>query len=147
MAKWRVYNEHPHGLTHTEKFKEETIVIKAGEFVLMDYEDAVQFRSQYFPRRKNAQGADDPKGFKVIHLKPHDEDAPKVVAAEFICHRDGAKFPTQALLDKHVADNYAAALVQMVGGDFDRGLLEVEESVPELLWDAELGEARASLLG
>ena len=108
MAKWKVWNKHPDGLTHKEKFREEMIEIKAGEFILMDYEDAVRFRGQYFPMLKNAQGAADPKGFKCIVLEPHDATVKtEVVAKDFICHFDGMKFPTQASLDFHVKTNYA----------------------------------------
>ena len=45
---WRVYNRHPLGYTHKEKFKGDVIEIKAGEFVLMDYFEANEFRGQYF---------------------------------------------------------------------------------------------------
>ena len=111
MAKWRVYNRHPHGLTHVEEFKEQLLKIPAGEYVLMDYEEAVQFRGQYFPMKKNGQDAPDPSGFKCIELKP-DTDKEQVANTGksdggYVCHFDGAKFPTQALLDKYIKDNYA----------------------------------------
>lgn len=109
MAKWRVWNKHPNGLTHKELFKEEMIVIPAGEFVLMDYEDAVNFRGQYFHPKRNAQGAPDPAGFKVIHLEPDGTTMAQAVPhmKEFICHIDGAKFPSQALLDNYLKQNYS----------------------------------------
>lgn len=106
MAKWRVYNRHPNGLTHREKFKEQLVEIPAGDYVLMDYEDAVQFRGQYFPMKKDPMGAPDPKSFKVLELKPHEADiAP--AAVEYICHFDGRKFPTKELLDQYLTQNYA----------------------------------------
>lgn len=114
MSKWRVWNRHPEGLTHKEKFREQLIEIKAGEYILMDYEDAVQFRGQYFPILKNAQGAPDPRGFKCIHLEP-DGDAEmgvKIGAKEFVCMKDGAKFPTQAMLDRHIEQNYKEEIVK-----------------------------------
>lgn len=103
MAKCKVWNKHPEGLTHKEKFRDEMVEIKAGEYVVMDYEDAVRFRGQYFPMLKNAQGAPDPRGFKVIHLEPI--GVPNSTK-EYICHLDGAKFPSQALLDKYVKTTY-----------------------------------------
>ncbi len=108
MAKWKVFNKHPLGYTHKEKFRDELIEIKAGEYVLMDYEEAVLFRSQYFPMKKRPTGEDDPAGFKVISLEPMD-GAPVAVEkqAGFICHFDGMKFPTQASLDFHIKENYA----------------------------------------
>jgi hypothetical protein len=106
MAKWRVWNRHPNGLTHREKFKDEMIEIKSGEYVLMDYEDAVQFRGQYFPMKKDPMGAPDPKGFKVLELQRHEAEKAQDVR-EYICHFDGRKFPTQALLDQYLTENYA----------------------------------------
>ena len=47
----------------------------------------------------------------------------------------------------HVADEDAAALVQMVGGDLDGLDLELEQLVAEVTRDAELRDAGASLLG
>lgn len=107
MSKWRVYNRHPSGLTHIEKFKGNVVEIPAGGYVLMDYEEAVQFKGQYFPMLKDAQGAPDPKGFKVIHLEPNEKGENKPEVKEFVCHFDGAKFPTQALLDNYLTKNYA----------------------------------------
>jgi hypothetical protein len=106
--KWRVWNKHPEGLTHTEKFREETVSIPAGSYILMEYEDAVQFRGQFFPMLRDAQGAPDPKGFKCIQLEKHPEESEEtIMPVEFICHNDGAKFPTQALLDSYVKQNYS----------------------------------------
>jgi len=104
MSKWRVWNKHPEGYTHKERFKDQEIEIKANSYVVMDYEDAVQFRGQYFPMKKNAQGAPDPAGFKVIHLEPHGDVE---IKKEYICHLDGRKFPTQKALDQYLDENYA----------------------------------------
>jgi len=68
MSQWRVYNKHSMGMTHREKFRDEFIEIKAGEFILMDYEDAVQFKGQYFPMKKRPSGEDDPASWKMIQL-------------------------------------------------------------------------------
>ncbi|OQA29127.1 MAG: hypothetical protein BWY57_03389 [Betaproteobacteria bacterium ADurb.Bin341] len=46
----------------------------------------------------------------------------------------------------HVADHDAAALVQVMSGDFDCRFLEVEESVAEIARDAELRQTGAGLL-
>jgi hypothetical protein len=109
--KWRVWNRHPQGLTHTENFRDSKIVIKPNDYVLMDYEDAVRFRGQFFPMLKNAQGAPDPRGFKVIELEPHDEQSDSPEVQEFVCHFDGAKFPTQALLDSYLKQNYSENVI------------------------------------
>lgn len=105
MAKWRVYNRHSQGLTHRERYKEQFIEIKAGDYALMDYEDAVQFKGQYFPMKKNPQGAPDPTSWKMLELVRHDPEVKQ--EQEYICHFDGRKFPTQKDLDQHLTENYS----------------------------------------
>lgn len=102
MAKWRVYNKHPQGLTHRESFRGEPVEIKAGDFILMDYEDAVLFKGQYFPMKKLPDDTQDPASFKVLHLEP--DGAEEVIAEKpkFICQRTGKEFATEASLLKHL---------------------------------------------
>ena len=107
MAKWRVWNKHPEGMTHREKFRGELVEIKAGSYVLMDYEDAVQFRGQFFPMKKLPTGEADPAGFKCIRLEPHDESQPAPDVKKFISHIDGREFESQALLDAYLKENFA----------------------------------------
>ena len=45
-----------------------------------------------------------------------------------------------------IADQHAAALVEVVGGDLDRRRLELEQLVAEVARDAELGKPGARLL-
>lgn len=105
MAKYRVWNRHPQGLTHKEKFRDEMVEIPAGKYTLMDYEDAVLFRGQYFPMKKRPDGGEDPAGWKVLQLERHDDSAPE--PQKFICHLDGKIFPSQALLDAYLKENYS----------------------------------------
>lgn len=108
MARWKVYNVHSHGLTHVEKFKDETISIKAGEFVEMDYEDAVQFKGQYFPIKKNAQNVQDPASFKMIKLEPVNPDEPIEAANKiYVSHIDGKEFQSKAALEAYLNQNYS----------------------------------------
>ena len=103
---WRVYNKHPEGLTHREKFKGDDIIIKAGEFVLMDYEEAVQFKGQFFPIRDRGDGTQDPASYKCIELKKHDEAA--VEAKPFyISPVDGKKFDSQSELDAYIKESFS----------------------------------------
>lgn len=99
MAKCKVWNRHPSGITHKEMFKGSEVIIPAGEHILMDYEEAVQFRGQYYPMKKNAQGADDPASFKVIHIEPLGA-APEVT--KFICPITKKEFFSQKDFDAHL---------------------------------------------
>ncbi len=112
MAKCKVWNMHGLGMTHTEMFKGDKIVIPPGQFIEMDYEDAVLFKGQYFPMKKKPTGEDDPASWKMIKLEPIGSEAPMTAKAEFICQKDGLKFPTQASLDFHIKQNYADEIVK-----------------------------------
>jgi len=111
MAKWRVYNKHSMGYTHKEKFREELVEIPANQYVLMDYEDAVQFRGQYFPMLKTPDGQPDPKGWKMIHIEPDPDHMDAPTATEkgkiFVCHLDGKEFPTKEALAAYTSANYS----------------------------------------
>ncbi len=113
-GKWRVYNAHPMGYTHEEMFKGEKIVIKAGEFVLMDYEDAVQFRGQYFPMITNPQGVQDPKSYKVIKIEagPEAKEEEKTESKVYVCHVDGKEFTDKKLLEEYMKANFSHLLVK-----------------------------------
>lgn len=104
--KWRVYNMHPEGLTHREKFRDEMIVIKAGEFTLMDYEDAVLFRGQFFPMKMNAMNQQDPSTFKCIKIEPEVANAKPELTKTYVCHVDGKEFTSKAELEAYVEAKY-----------------------------------------
>lgn len=113
MAKWRVYNRHPEGRTHKEKFQDSIVEIKAGEYVLMDYEDAVAFRGQYFPMFMNAQGVQDPASYKCIEIVRDGnltEDKP-VVETKWVCHFDGKEFPSKDLLMAYIEENFKDKII------------------------------------
>lgn len=113
MAKWRVYNTHPMGYTHKEMFKGNMLEIPAGQFVLMDYEDAVQFRGQFFPIKLRGDNTQDPISFKCIKieadgdLKLAKEDLAKEATKIYVCHLDGKEFSSKDELEKYVSEKYA----------------------------------------
>ena len=102
MAKAKVWNMHPLGYTHKEMFREEMIEIKANEFIVMDDEDAVLFKGQYFPMKFDAQDQQDPKSYKVIKVEPMKEAAVVADAEKYVSMIDGKEFTSQAELDAHL---------------------------------------------
>ena len=76
-------------------------------------------------------------------LRADDERLEVVVILEDAGHGGGHERLAEA---NHVADQHAAALVEVVGGDLDRCFLELEQLVPEVPGNLELGQspARAS---
>lgn len=114
-GKWRVYNIHREGLTHKEMFKGDKIEIKAGEFILMDYEDAIQFKGQYFPIVINAQGVQDPVSYKMIKIEAGPEaktDAPKEQEKVYVSHVDGKEFTSKELLEEYMKANFSHLIVK-----------------------------------
>lgn len=105
--KWRVYNMHPEGLTHREKFRDEMIEIKANSYVLMDYEDAVLFKSQYFPMKMNAMNVQDSTTYKVIKIEAEGQVEEKKTELRYVCHVDGKEFSSKAELEAYVNAKYA----------------------------------------
>jgi len=110
MGKWKVINVHQDKLTHVEKFKDVEYRIPFGEFVEMDYEDAVQFKGQYFPMKLNAMNVQDPSSYKMIKIEPVDavSEAESVSAKQvFVSHIDGKEFPTKQLLEAYLATHFS----------------------------------------
>lgn len=105
-TKWRVYNMHRDGLTHKEKFKDELIEIPYGKYVLMDYEDAVQFRGQYFPMKMDAQGVQDPTTYKMIKIEADSASSEVTSVKKFISPMDGKEFHSQHELDAYIEAKY-----------------------------------------
>jgi hypothetical protein len=101
MAKAKVYNRHSHGLTHKENFKGVPIVIKAGEFIEMDYEEAVEFKSQYFPMKLGPDEVQLPESYKMIEIIPVD-DPTADKASVFKCQLTGKSFGSASELDQHL---------------------------------------------
>ena len=114
MAKWKVINAHPQGLTHREMFRGDLIEIPAGGYVLMDYEDAIQFKSQYYPMKINAMDEPDPSGFKCIKIESDgiEEVVKTPEKTVYVCHFDKKTFSTLEALEAHVNTNYADKLVK-----------------------------------
>lgn len=103
MSKYEVWNKHPQGMTHKEMFRGDEILIKANSYILMDYEDAVQFKGQMPATgiRKNAMGEQDPASYKCIQIVPHDPTT-VVETPKFVSMIDGKEFATQKELDAHL---------------------------------------------
>lgn len=93
--KVKVWNDNKYD--HTEPFKGKTLTIKAGEFIEMDYDEAVEFKGQFTPPRLGGDDAPDPRFFKMIRV-----EKPPVVELRpednLRCHADGSVAATQAEL-------------------------------------------------
>lgn len=102
--KARVFNRHSLGFTHEEMFKGNMIKIPANTYVLMDYEDAVDFKGQFFNPKVKPTGEPDPAGWKMIEIVPITGNEPEL--KKYVCQLDGREFNTEAELNAYTKANY-----------------------------------------
>lgn len=75
MPQVKVWNENTHPFE--QKFKDMDIKIAAKAFILMDEDDAYNFKGTYAPPKYNADGKDLPEGYKMIRIE-HGTDLGKL---------------------------------------------------------------------
>lgn len=126
VMKAKVYNVHSHGMTHREKFRDELIEIKAGEYVEMDYEDAIQFKSAFFHMTMDGSGVQKPESYKMLKIVPFEIDTNDKSGPppEFVCQMDGKKFSSEAELKAYTLGKYG-------GETFSDESLESREDKPK----------------
>jgi hypothetical protein len=96
MPQARVYNDNVH--PYRENFKGSNIEIPPGGFVVMDYEEALQFEYTGAPMIKNAGGQQCPTSFKRIRVVPL--GAVELADVPLVCHATGEKAHSPAELRK-----------------------------------------------
>jgi uncharacterized C2H2 Zn-finger protein len=101
MAKSRVYNDNK--FMFEQEFKGEKITILAGDFVEMDYDDAIQFKSMYYPPKFDGSGVQKPESYKMLRVVGQ---PPNMESSGFVCAACGDKFATETELDSHVNKNH-----------------------------------------
>lgn len=67
MAKVKVWNDNVH--PHKETFKGDPISIKAGGFIVMEEDEAYDFRGRFTPPVLGVDGDHRPEGFKMIRIE------------------------------------------------------------------------------
>ncbi len=104
MAKVKVWNDNKY--PHTERYKGKEITIPAGEYIEMDYFDAVDFQGQFTPVRYLGTGAHDPACFKMIRVER--PVGPVLPEEKNVFHATGKAFGSPAEMIAF-AKAYAAA--------------------------------------
>ena len=93
-----------------QEFKGDQIRIEPGKSVEMDYDDAIQFKSMYFPPQYDGSNNQKPESYKMIRV----EGQPPLVEQQFhICSCCGDKFLTEAELSRHVDKNHLEQMVDI----------------------------------
>lgn len=107
--KAKVWNDNK--FVHKEKFRGDMVTIPPGEFIEMDYMDAVQFRGQMTPISRDVDGAPTPKSFKMIRLEVV-PDKKKVEFDNLVCQSCSYKAADQVDLAKHTLENHSESLAE-----------------------------------
>lgn len=110
--KAKVYNDNKY--EYRENFKGEMIVIAPGNFVEMDFEDAIEFKSA-FPNviKPDFDGAGNqkPETFKMIRVEKGDYGEPAAAEEKFTCPQCGDELATEEALDRHIDKNHLDELM------------------------------------
>ena len=102
-----------------QKYKGDIVLIEAGGFIEMDYEEAVMFLGKSSPMIKMKSGQQDPKSFKKLKIDEEDKLKAKAIIEGrqetsiekvFVCHACSKEFRTSNGLLKHVKDKHQAQL-------------------------------------
>lgn len=101
MALVKVWNDNVHPFT--QEFKNGTIKIPPKEFVEMDYEEAIEFKSKFSPISVNGDGVPLPESYKMIRV-----ERPKITPTadlSLVNHATGERAATkeelEAMLREH----------------------------------------------
>ena len=111
----RVYNDNI--VPHKEHYKGQDLVIEPKGFIEMDRDEAVQFKSQFFPPKFNKGGQQEIDSMKMIRLAPipakQKESAPQSQQAEetHTCMACGFEAKSGAGLKSHIRNNHADLMV------------------------------------
>lgn len=111
MAKVEVWNDNTH--VYAEKFNGDMITIPAKSYILMEYDQAVLFRSSFpsFGLKRLANGQQDPTTYKMIRIGLAVDGHVPIVVSGHACQACKYVAKNAADLDKHSAELHADAIV------------------------------------
>lgn len=111
MPKFKVWNDNDH--PHTEMFKGDKITILPKKYVVMQEDDAVMFRGQFYPPVLDGDGQALPTSYKKIRIELHDDGAvvEEVSEPKHICQ--ACKYEADSAKDllEHVNVTHKDALI------------------------------------
>ncbi len=110
MPMVEVWNDND--LPFEQVFKDKKVLIGAKKKIAMDFEEAVEFKSAFFPPRADGSGQQMKSSYKMIRIgKQLTDDEAEKERQLYVCEMDGKQFDSQAALDTHIDENYLDSLV------------------------------------
>lgn len=101
MPNVRVWNDNTYPFS--QEFKGEKITIGPRQFKVMEYYEAMEFKSAFSPIERDGDGQALPRSYKMIRVEQPAGGAEDFDETEddkkFVCHATGVKYATQAEAD------------------------------------------------
>lgn len=101
---------------YTEEFRDQTIKIPAGKYILMEEGEAKLFKGSFNSPILDHDDMPDPRGYKKIRIERDGAIADLQEEAEvskvYVCQADGSEFTSKEELDEYVKDNFAHLIVK-----------------------------------
>jgi uncharacterized C2H2 Zn-finger protein len=113
----RIFNKND--IPYTEFFHDKLIEIPSGEYVIMQYDEALSFLRRMPPIKLDKNGMIPKKHMKYLQIDPDDKkraeanlrtDADGKSNKVFVCCRCGDEFESKKALMKHVKKNHESEL-------------------------------------
>jgi len=117
MAKVKVWNDNTY--VYQDKFKGQEIVIQPKDFILMESDEAIQFKSAFpgFGLKRKASGQQDPSTFKMIRIEVIDEkqlqaeQEARAKQALKTCQLCSFEAQSDIELDRHVTEAHLDSMI------------------------------------
>lgn len=107
----KVWNDNVY--PYSEKFKGDDIYIPAGQFIEMDYDEAIMFKGSFSSIVRDADGQPKPESYKKIRVEALGNPVDNVIKSDpNKCLACGKVLGSQAELAKHIFDEHPAMLDQ-----------------------------------
>ena len=105
MANVKVWNDNKYDFK--SMFKGEPIHIKAGEFKIMEFYEAHEFKGDYHPIQLDANNQPLPESFKMIRIEKEGEESTHEAETMHYCMSCKHKSPSPEELEAHIKVRHA----------------------------------------
>lgn len=96
----KVWNDNK--LPFKQEFKDALIEIPAGKFIEMQWDEAIEFKSLYYPPAFRGDGTQKPESYKMIRIDGKPPHLAGEQVSERVCGSCGDKFANDHDLDAHI---------------------------------------------
>ena len=108
MSQVKVWNDNTY--KYEENFKGDYVSIPPKEFIIMEHDQAIDFKGTMNNVIRNADGVCEPRGYKMIRLEKIPEGAHPSKKNLFRCEADGKMFDSSEELDSYIKNNHTEKL-------------------------------------